>query len=254
MDPEDLERKITRFTKAVIPVHMLNLVCDMDRIMTVAERHGLVVIEDACQAVGVSYKGRRVGSIGHIGAFSFNHYKNVTSGEGGAVITNDANLFRRAEIIHDIGSFSQDYQQTNWDFVGSNYRVSELTSAVLLAQFGRLDKHLEQRRKQRRRNVERFVPSSGGRVSPHHDPEAALGLTVTFESSELAKKFASQHRSLTRIGDIKRHDYGSWLPVLLNCRADARTDPFGSARRKLIYSPDMCARTMDILSRTCLVA
>jgi dTDP-4-amino-4,6-dideoxygalactose transaminase len=87
MDPEDLERKITRFSKAVIPVHMLNLVCDMDRIMTVADRHGLTVIEDACQAVGVSYKGRRVGSIGHLGAFSFNHYKNVTSGEGGAVIT-----------------------------------------------------------------------------------------------------------------------------------------------------------------------
>jgi dTDP-4-amino-4,6-dideoxygalactose transaminase len=254
MDPEDLERKISKFSKAVIPVHMLNLVCDMDRINAVAQRHGLIVIEDACQAVGVSYKGRRVGSIGHLGAFSFNHYKNVTSGEGGAVITNDAGLFRRAEIFHDVGTFSSVYSESNWDFVGVNYRVSELTSAVLLAQIGRLDLHLERRRKQRRRNIERFVHSSCGRVSPHHDEKAAVGLTVIFDSTEEAENFASQHRMLTLISDIKRHDYSSWLPVLQHCRADTRTDPFRAAHREISYSPNMCPRTNDILSRTCLVA
>jgi dTDP-4-amino-4,6-dideoxygalactose transaminase len=254
MDPIDLERKVTPFSKAVIPVHMLNLVCDMDRIMAIATRHGLAVVEDACQAVGVSYKGRRVGSIGHLGAFSFNHYKNVTSGEGGAVITNDSQLMRRAEVYHDVGSFSAEYSASDWDFVGCNQRVSELTSAVLLGQFGRLDKDLRRRRQKRLRNIERYVLASGGKISPHHDPDAAIGLTVTFESPEEAKEFSSQHSAVTRIGDIKRHDYVSWLPVLQHCRADGRTDPFRSARREISYSADMCVRTTEILSRSCLVA
>lgn len=254
MDPADLERKITPFSKAVIPVHMLNLVCDMDSIMAIATRHGLAVIEDACQAVGVTYKGRRAGSIGHLGVFSFNHYKNVTSGEGGAVITNDGQLMRRAEVYHDIGTFSADYSETDWDFVGCNQRVSELTSAVLLAQFGRLDKDLQKRRHRRERSINRFLPSSAGKISLHHDPDAAVGLTLTFGSSEEAREFASRHRTVTRIGDIKRHDYVSWLPVLQHCGADPRTDPFRSARREITYSADMCARTTEILSRTCLVA
>jgi dTDP-4-amino-4,6-dideoxygalactose transaminase len=233
---------------------MLNLVCDMNRIMAIATRHGLAVVEDACQAVGVSYKGRRAGSIGHLGAFSFNHYKNVTSGEGGAVITNDDQFMRRAEVYHDIGTFSAEYSATDWDFVGCNQRVSELTSAVLLAQFGQLDRDLQKRRKRRQRNIDRLVPTSAGTISLHHDPDAAVGLTLTFESSKEAKKFASRHPAVTRIGDIKRHDYVSWLPVLQHCGADPRTDPFRSARRKVTYSADMCARTTDILSRTCLVA
>ncbi|WP_338503448.1 DegT/DnrJ/EryC1/StrS family aminotransferase [Sphingomonas kaistensis] len=254
MDPADLERKITPFSKAIIPVHMLNLVCDMDSIMAIATRHGLAVIEDACQAVGVTYKGRRAGSIGHLGAFSFNHYKNVTSGEGGAVITNDGHLMRRAEVYHDIGTFSADYSVQDWDFVGCNQRVSELTSAVLLAQFGRLDKDLQNRRRRRARNIDRLLPLSGAKVSPHHDPDAAVGLTLTFENSQDAKEFAAQHSAVTRIGDIKRHDYVSWLPVLQHCGADPRTNPLLSAQRKVTYSADMCARTIDILSRTCLVA
>lgn len=254
MDPADLERKITPFSKAIIPVHMLNLVCDMDSIMGIAVRHGLAVIEDACQAVGVSYKGRRVGSIGHLGAFSFNHYKNVTSGEGGAVITNNGDMMRRAEVYHDIGTFSAHYDTINRDFVGCNMRVSELTSAVLLAQFGRLDKDLQKRRDRRKRNIDRLVPMSAGKISLHHDPDSAVGLTLTFKTSEEAIEFASRHPAVTRIGDIKRHDYVSWLPVLQHCSADSRTDPFRSAQRKVTYSSDMCSKTTEILSRTCLVA
>lgn len=254
MDPADLERKITPFSKAIIPVHMLNLVCDMDRIMAIATRHALTVVEDACQAVGVSYKGRRAGSIGHLGAFSFNHYKNVTSGEGGAVITNESHLMRRAEVYHDIGTFSGDYSATDWDFIGCNQRVSELTSAVLLAQINRLDKDLQKRKRRRERNINCLVPTSGGSISPHHDPDAAIGLTLTFETAGEAKTFASRHPAVARIGDIKRHDYVSWLPVLQRCRADPRTDPFRLARREINYSADMCTRTTEILSRTCLVA
>ncbi|HMJ13424.1 MAG TPA: aminotransferase class V-fold PLP-dependent enzyme, partial [Polyangiaceae bacterium] len=103
IDPEDIRKKITPQTKAIIVVHMLNLVCDMDSIMAIAKQHDLVVIEDACQAVGVTYKGRRVGSIGHVGAFSFNQHKNIQSGEGGAVLTSDPRIHARALMYHDVG-------------------------------------------------------------------------------------------------------------------------------------------------------
>jgi dTDP-4-amino-4,6-dideoxygalactose transaminase len=85
-----------------MPVHMLNLVCDMDAITAIAKRFNLKVIEDACQAVGASYRGRHVGTIGEAGAFSFNQYKNLTAGEGGAVITNDDRIFPRARMYHDV--------------------------------------------------------------------------------------------------------------------------------------------------------
>src|SRR5688572_20311602 len=85
IDPEDIKRKLTPATKAIIPVHMLNLVCNMDAIMAIAQEHKLLVVEDSCQAVGLTYKGRRTGSIGNAGVFSFQQRKNIQAGEGGAV-------------------------------------------------------------------------------------------------------------------------------------------------------------------------
>lgn len=254
LDVEDLKRKLSPHSRAVIPVHMLNLVCDMDAIGAVAAEHGLVVIEDACQAVGVTYKNRRVGSLGDLGAFSFNHYKNMSSGEGGAVLTNDPDLFDRARTFHDIGSFSAAYAERSFDFVGCNLRVSEFTGAVLHAQLSRLDGYLEKRRRQRRRAIDRLAPFDGGRVSPHHDPDDAVGLTITFDDPRQAERFAAKHRDVVRISDIGRHDYSTWLPVLQHCRADPRTDPFRQARRDVRYAPDMCSATLDILARSCLVS
>src|SRR5690606_11075464 len=104
--PADIERRITHYTRAILPVHMLTLISNMDEIMKIAARHRLLVIEDACQALGLTYKGRRVGSIGNAGAFSFNQYKNLNSGEGGAVLTSDDRIFSRARMYHDVGSYT----------------------------------------------------------------------------------------------------------------------------------------------------
>ena len=254
LDVDDLRRKLSPYSRAVIPVHMLNLVCDMDAIGRLAAEHGLAVIEDACQAVGVTYKGRRVGSLGDIGAFSFNHYKNMSSGEGGAVLTNNPDLFDRARTFHDIGSFSGAYADRLLDFVGGNLRVSELTGAVLHAQLSRLDGFLDKRRRQRWRAIDRLAPFDGARLSPHHDPASAVGLTVTFDDPREAQRFAARHREVVRISDIGRHDYASWLPVLQHCRADPRTDPFRHAPREVRYAPDMCSATLGILARSCLVS
>lgn len=89
--------------RAIMPVHMLGNPCDMDAIMAVAEKHGLLVVEDACQAAGASYKGRKVGSIGSMGAFSLNVFKTITAGDGGLVVTDDKDLYERAFGLHDQG-------------------------------------------------------------------------------------------------------------------------------------------------------
>jgi dTDP-4-amino-4,6-dideoxygalactose transaminase len=177
MDPVDVVRKITPHTKAVIPVHMLNLVCDMDAIMKAAANRGLTVIEDACQAIGVRHHGRRVGSIGHVGAFSFNHHKNISSGEGAAVLTNDRRIHARAAMHHDVGSYDRPgWVETEALFPGVNHRMPELCAAVLRPQLARIDAQLDRRRERRRMVLDRVASGSWrAEPAPHHD-EADAGV------------------------------------------------------------------------------
>ncbi|MEE9381703.1 MAG: aminotransferase class V-fold PLP-dependent enzyme, partial [Hyphomonadaceae bacterium] len=152
IDPADIEAKITPLTKAIIPVHMINVPCDMDAIMAIAKKHNLVVIEDACQAVGVQYKDRYCGAIGDAGAFSFNKYKNMNIGEGGAVITSDDRLFARARNYHDLGAPMRGHDETYNEktFVGGNMRATEIEGAMLGAQLKKLQPMLNKLKKQRR--------------------------------------------------------------------------------------------------------
>src|SRR5205085_11405764 len=96
LDPADIEHRITPRTKAIMPVHMLGNPCNMDAIMAIANRNNLLVLEDCCQAAGASYKGNKVGTIGHMGAFSLNVFKTINSGDGGLVVTNDKELYKPA--------------------------------------------------------------------------------------------------------------------------------------------------------------
>jgi len=255
MDPEDIERKITPYTKAILPVHMLNLVCDMDAIMEIARRNNLKVIEDACQGVGVSYKGRRVGTIGDVGAFSFNQYKNINSGEGGAVVTNDDRIFTRARMYHDVGSYTREYafESNEPVFAGMNFRVSELTGAVLHAQLGKLDPMLRRMRSRHKMMFKTLSKTSKLRISPHNDLDNAVGLTVIFDTPEEAKAFAT-NSGVERLIDTGRHVYTNWEPVMQQRTFHEKMNPYNWAHRKIEYTPDMCQKTLDILSRTCRVA
>lgn len=255
IDVADIRRKITPHTKAIIPVHMQNLVCDMDAIMTIAQQHQLVVIEDACQAVGVSYKGRRVGTIGDIGAFSFTRNKNMNSGEGGALITSNDQLFARARIYHDVGTFARRNRDEFNEpiFAGVNIRVSELTGAVLYAQLPRLDPFLKRLRNRRQALVHQLAKSDRFRISPHYDPNNAVGLSVLFERPEDARSFAS-NRGVTRLIDTERHIYTNWEPLLNQLTFDSRMNPFKWARREVKYEIGAHSRTLDILNRTCHVS
>nr|WP_316644614.1 dTDP-4-amino-4,6-dideoxygalactose transaminase [uncultured Roseateles sp.] len=139
IDESKIEAAITPRTKAIVPVHYAGVACEMDVIMDIARRHSLLVIEDAAQGVMSSYKGRPLGSIGHMAAFSFHETKNIISGEGGALLINDPSFVERAEIIREKGTnrsqfFRGQVDKYTWTDFGSSYLPSELISAFLWAQ------------------------------------------------------------------------------------------------------------------------
>ena len=143
LDPADFERKITPRTKAVMPVHLYGHPCDMDPIMAIAKKHGIFVVEDAAEALGAEYRGRKVGTIGDVGCFSFFANKVITTGEGGMVTTNDAELMKRMAVLRDHG---MEKGRRYWHVVpGYNYRMTNLQAAIGLAQMERLDHFLTRR-------------------------------------------------------------------------------------------------------------
>jgi len=141
LDPEDVERRITEDTKAVIPVHLFGNAADMDGIVEVARKHDLKVIEDAAQAHGSEYKGKKVGSIGDLGAFSFYATKHITTGEGGALVTDNKEWADLARMIRSHGMTGRDHH----DYLGYNYRMNEIAAAMGIVQLSRLDKLNEKR-------------------------------------------------------------------------------------------------------------
>lgn len=140
IDETKIEAAITSRTKAIVAVHYAGVGCEMDTILEIASRHGLRVVEDAAQGLMARYKGRPLGSIGDLGALSFHETKNIISGEGGALLINDATLTTRAEIIREKGTdrsryFRGEIDKYTWQEVGSSFLPGELTAAFLLAQF-----------------------------------------------------------------------------------------------------------------------
>lgn len=139
LDAEDVERRITERTKAIIPVHLCGNATDMDPIMKLAEKYNLYVIEDCSQAYGTLYKGKHVGTIGHMGTFSLQQSKHITSGDGGMTVTNDDDLGQRAELFANKGWPNYGVGERNYVMFGMNYRMTELQAAVLDAQIGKVD-------------------------------------------------------------------------------------------------------------------
>lgn len=141
IDPLEIERAITSRTKAILPVHLYGYVCDMDALQSIADKHGLKIIEDACQAVGATYKGKAAGSFG-TGAFSLYATKNVMSGEGGMITTDDDAVAEACRMIRNHGMKRRYYH----DMLGFNYRMTDLCAAIGLVQLGRFDEFTMKRR------------------------------------------------------------------------------------------------------------
>lgn len=150
IDETKIEAAITPRTKVIVPVHYAGVGCEMDTIMEIAARHKLLVVEDAAQGVMSAYKGRPLGSIGHMAAFSFHETKNIISGEGGALLVNDEAYIARAEIIREKGTnrsqfFRGQVDKYTWTDFGSSYLPGELIAAFLWAQMGEADAITERR-------------------------------------------------------------------------------------------------------------
>ena len=151
MDVSKIEALITDKTKAIVPVHYAGMACEMDEIMRLATQYNLFVVEDAAQAIDSFYKGKPLGSIGHLATFSFHETKNIISGEGGMLVINDENLTDRAEVIWEKGTnrsafFRGEVNKYGWVDVGSSYLPSEVVAAFLYAQLENLD-DIQNRRK-----------------------------------------------------------------------------------------------------------
>jgi dTDP-4-amino-4,6-dideoxygalactose transaminase len=261
IDPAAIEATIRPRTKAIVPVHMWGAACDMDRIMPIAARHNLIVIEDACQGVGGAYKGRKLGSIGHLGAFSFNYYKNMTCGEGGGVATNDPKLAERVKCAIDPCHF---YWNGRSDaiqpFVTNGARASELMGAMLNVQLDRIDGMVSAMRSERRRILDgtKSLGNLGLRPTLTHSPEhdCATQTMYTLPSAAAADAFVKVFPSVVA-GKTGRHTYTEWDQVLMGAgAAHPAMNPFNmpaNAECRRTYSKDMCARSLEILNRTVMV-
>ncbi len=144
LDVDKLESLITKKTRAIVPVHYASMAVDMDKVMALADKYNIFVIEDAAQAINTFYKGKPLGGIGHLGAFSFHETKNIISGEGGLLIINDEKLAERAEIIWEKGTnrasfFRGEVNKYGWVDTGSSFLPSEITAAFLYAQLEKMD-------------------------------------------------------------------------------------------------------------------
>ena len=212
IDPTQIEAKITPNTKAIIPVHLYGQCADMDPILEVAERYNLYVIEDAAQAIGAEYKGRRAGSIGHVGCFSFFPSKNLGAfGDGGAITTNDPDLFEHMRILRVHGGKPKYYHK----FVGGNFRLDALQGAVVKVKL----KYLDSWTAGRQRNAaayNKLFTDLGLTEAAENRPS----LTLPFESSQMGQY---AHRAETEAPFANhRHIYNQYVLRISHNRDELR--------------------------------
>jgi len=259
IDPKDFERKITPRTKAVIAVHLLGGPCDMDPILEIARKHGVAVLEDCAQCVGGSYHGKKLGSLGNVGIYSFQINKTMTSGEGGAVVTSDPVLYERAARFHDMGTIRGLFTDRTGGsrmptFAGENFRMNELTGAVLGAQLTKLDTMVNELRDNAKAVYAGIESLPGIRLRHRPDPKGDIGYSVFFEMKDKASRDrcigALQQRKVpasTLSGSVL-------LPIqesVINKRArHANWPSFNSPEGKRIeYGPDCCRQTLAIFDK-----
>lgn len=195
LDPGCIEDRITPRTKAVIVVHMCGSMAWIDRIQQVCDKHGLILIEDACQALGASFHGKALGTFGKAGCFSFDPVKTVTCGEGGAVVTNDPIVYRHADQFADHGHdhIGSDRGLEDHPILGTNYRISELNAAVGLAQLRKLDLMIKRQRKHKSaiRYALREIPGLSFREIPDEPGDSATFLTFFLPEEDATRRAAA---------------------------------------------------------------
>jgi 8-amino-3,8-dideoxy-alpha-D-manno-octulosonate transaminase len=198
LDPKAVEAAITAKTKAVMIVQMCGSMGDLDALQAICTQHNLLFIEDACQAIGGTYKGRPLGSVGDLGCFSFDFVKTITCGEGGAVITNNKNYYTNADHYSDHGHdhIGSDRGAETHPFLGYNFRISELHAAVGLAQVKRLPEFIALQKKNYRilRDAISNIPEVTFRRVPEGGEESYAFLNFFLPDVETSRKVVSEFK------------------------------------------------------------
>ena len=244
LDPADVERRLTPRTKAIVPVHMRGAPAHVSTLTALAERHGLVLLEDVCQAAGASFEGRRLGTFGDAGAFSLQFNKIITTGEGGVMVTDRDDVYELAIDVHDCaGSVRRGTGLPR--FPGWNFRASELVGALARVQLTRLDGLLERMRANHARLVEEIgaLPGLTPRRPNDDGGDAGIALIAFAQTPDLAREAVAalkeegvQAMQIYSPEVVDLHVFVYWQPVL---------DAIAAAGRP---APD-CPRTLDLLER-----
>jgi len=273
LDPLDVERKITPRTKAIIPVHMRGAPCDMIRILALAKKYNLKVLEDVAQSVGGSYMGKRLGGFGEMGAFSFQYHKIITAGEGGMVTTNDELLYERAMSYHDTaacwrpGGPEKRFAKARYNgelFPGVNYRLNEISGAILRVQLKRLDGLISKMRYNKSRIKKSIENINHLEFRRLNDPEGDTGLVLIYylPDADLTGRFANALKaegiaasSMHNKSIPDWHIYSHWEMILNKWTATQEGCPYTCTyylKRggKINYSADMNPITLQYLQRS----
>ena len=269
LEPEAIERAITKRTKAIVPVHMRGAPAQMDAIMDIANKKGIAVIEDVAQAGGGSFGGKRLGSIGTIGCFSFDYYKIIVSGEGGFITTDDEWLYTRAQSWHDCAAcwrpdrFAKERREGEL-FCGENYRMSELEGAVALAQIHRSDEMLAgyRRAKMQVKSAIETFPGLSFRRLTEEAGDTGICLVMFLPDADATrtaiKRLQAEGVPSGGIYDSKIRDwhiFSFWEHILDKKTVASDGLPWSAVPADELpkYSRNMCPRTLDLLSRSIMV-
>ncbi len=258
MDPEDIEHRITPRTKVIAPSHLQGCPADIEPIIEIARKHNLRVLEDCAQCVGGRYQDQYLSTLGDIGIFSFQESKTITAGEGGALVTNDPEVFERAVRFHDVGILRVHSVAleggTLETFPSTNFRMSEFTGAVLRGQLQKLEAIVGANRAHARAVREGIADLPGIRLRKQSDPDGDVGEMVflILDTREQARQFM---RALNAEGISARPPGGSAvLPAVPHIENKVTLHPdwpsFNSPQGRAIqYGRESCPRTIDILQR-----
>jgi len=265
LDPLSLEQLAGPRTRAVIPVHMMGMPCDMDSILQVSKKKNLIVLEDACQAAGGLYKNRALGTLGDMGVFSFNYYKIIAAGEGGALVTNSRELYEQAFMEHDGGgALWPDNKDIKAPFfAGGNFRNNEVSAAILREQLKRLPGILSGLRKARHTLAEMLEPAGPINFSPSRDAAGDCGIQTTLLTDDAGTMRILLDR-LTEAGitadspfDSERHLFYNWETILSGRgAAHPQMNPYRMAANtecRRDYPAEMLPRTRDIVARPIMI-
>jgi dTDP-4-amino-4,6-dideoxygalactose transaminase len=254
LDPADVEARITPYTRAILAVHMLGNPCDLDRLAAIAKKHKLLLIEDTAQAFGGTYRGKRLGTIGQLGTYSFNFFKTINAGDGGMVVTDDGELYEKAFGYHDQGHLPlrMGVEVGKRSVIGQDYRMSELAAAVLLAQFRKLDAIIERLTALKTRFKNRLQGLEGLEFRRLYDPQGECHTLLTvFLPDRRSADAVADRLGTTTVAHSGWHVYNNMENILGMKTINPKNNPLKHPlyKGKAEYRKGMLPRTDALLER-----